>query len=103
MSKKEKLEIGAISKPRFEFRTFGRSFEDAAYLMSRLSTPVPEKVWERTSEEIYIKNYIRLWVMVVKTFQVRNYGTVPSMNITVSEQLLITVVCIISELPVITV
>ena len=54
MSKKEKLEIGAISKPRFEFRTFGRSFEDAAYLMSRLSTPVPEKVWERTSKETYI-------------------------------------------------
>ena len=41
--------------------------------------------------------------MVVKTFQVRNYGTVPSMNITVSEHLLITIVCIISELPVITV
>ena len=51
---KEKLEIGEISKPRFEFRTFGRSFEEAAYLMSRLSTPVPEKVWERTSQETYI-------------------------------------------------
>ena len=76
MSKKEKLEIGAISKPRFEFRTFGRSFEDAAYLMSRLSTPVPEKVWERTSEETYIisrtndvnNTKIRDGKMDIKTF-----------------------------------
>ncbi len=51
---KEELKIGEVSKPRFEFRTFGRDFEEAAYLMSRLSVPVPEKVWERTSEEIYI-------------------------------------------------
>ena len=29
--------------PRYEFRTFGKDFEDAAYLMSRLSIPVPEK------------------------------------------------------------
>jgi len=51
---KEKMEIGAISKPRFEFRTFGQEFEDSHYLMTRLSVPVPEKVWERESEEIYI-------------------------------------------------
>lgn len=51
---KEELKIGEVSKPRFEFRTFGRDFEEAAFLMSRLSVPVPEKVWERTSEEIYI-------------------------------------------------
>ena len=51
---KEKMEIGAISKPRFEFRTFGQDFDDAHYLMTRLSNPVPEKVWERESEEIYI-------------------------------------------------
>lgn len=51
---KEKMEIGAISKPRFEFRTFGQDFEEAHYLLSRLSVPVPEKVWERESEEIYI-------------------------------------------------
>lgn len=51
---KEKMKIGEISKPRFEFRTFGREFSDAAYFMSRLSVPVPENVWERTSEEIYI-------------------------------------------------
>ncbi|MCF8348723.1 MAG: hypothetical protein K9G61_07915 [Bacteroidales bacterium] len=51
---KEQLEIGAISKPRFEFRTFGKEFNEAAFLMSRLSVPVPEKVWERFSEEIYI-------------------------------------------------
>jgi len=48
------MEIGAISKPRFEFRTFGQEFEDSHYLMTRLSVPVPEKVWERESEEIYI-------------------------------------------------
>ena len=51
---KEKMEIGAISKPRFEFRTFGQDFEDSHYLMTRLSGQVPEKVWERESEEIYI-------------------------------------------------
>lgn len=73
---KEKLEIGKVSKPRFEFRTFGREFENAAYLMSRLSTPVPEKVWERTSEEIYIisrtndvnNTKIREGKMDIKTF-----------------------------------
>ena len=51
---KEKLEIGKISKPRFEFRTFGQRFDEQIYRMQRLSTPVPEKVWERYSEEIYI-------------------------------------------------
>ena len=48
------LKIGEISKPRFEFRTFGQSFEEAATRMARLSQPVPEKVWERESDEIYI-------------------------------------------------
>lgn len=73
---KDKLEIGAISKPRFEFRSFGRNFEDAAFLMSRLSVPVPEKVWERTSKEIYIisrtndvnNTKIRDGKMDIKTF-----------------------------------
>ncbi|MBE9484726.1 MAG: hypothetical protein IMY74_07760 [Bacteroidetes bacterium] len=73
---KEKMKIGEISKPRFEFRTFGRDFSDAAYLMSRLSVPVPEKVWERTSEEIYIisrtndvnNTKIRNGKMDIKTF-----------------------------------
>ncbi len=73
---KEKLKIGEISKPRFEFRTFGRDFEDAAYLMSRLSVPVPEKVWERTSKETYIisrtndvnNTKIRDGKMDIKTF-----------------------------------
>lgn len=51
---KEELKVGEISKPRFEFRTFGQDFDDAAYLMSRLSVPVPEKVWDRQSDEIYI-------------------------------------------------
>jgi hypothetical protein len=48
------LKIGEISKPRFEFRSFGQCFCDAHYLMSRLSIPVPKKVWERESDEIYI-------------------------------------------------
>lgn len=51
---KEKMEIGEISKPRFEFRTFGQCFCDARKRMARLSVPVPEKVWERHSDEIYI-------------------------------------------------
>jgi len=73
---KEQLEIGAISKPRFEFRTFGKEFDEAAFLMSRLSVPVPEKVWERFSEEIYIvsktndinNTKIRDGKMDIKTF-----------------------------------
>lgn len=48
------MKIGEQSKPRFEFRSFGQDFADAAYRMSRLSVPVPEKVWERFSEETYI-------------------------------------------------
>lgn len=51
---KEEMKIGEISKPRFEFRSFGQHFEDAAKRMARLSAPVPEKVWERYSDEIYI-------------------------------------------------
>lgn len=51
---KEKMEIGAISKPRFEFRTFGQCFCEQHKRMARLSVPVPEKVWERSSDEIYI-------------------------------------------------
>jgi hypothetical protein len=73
---KEKLSIGEVSKPRFEFRTFGRDFDEAAYLMSRLSVPVPRKVWERYSEEIYIlsktndvnNTKIRDGKMDIKTF-----------------------------------
>lgn len=51
---KEELKIGEISKPRFEFRSFGQDFEKAAARMARFSVPVPEKVWERYSDEIYI-------------------------------------------------
>jgi len=50
----EELKIGEISKPRFEFRSFGQNFETSAKRMARLSMPVPEKVWERYSDEIYI-------------------------------------------------
>lgn len=51
---KEKINIGETSKPRFEFRSFGQNFEEVRHRMSRLSVPVPEKVWKRVSEEIYI-------------------------------------------------
>jgi len=73
---KQELKIGEISKPRFEFRTFGQDFNEAAFLMSRLSVPVPEKVWERESSEIYIvsktndvnNTKIRDGKMDIKTF-----------------------------------
>ena len=48
------LKIGEQSKPRFEFRSFGQDFCAAHKRMARLSVPVPEKVWERESDEIYI-------------------------------------------------
>ena len=51
---KPEMKIGEISKPRFEFRTFGQDFDKSAKLMARLSNPVPRKVWERQSDEIYI-------------------------------------------------
>ncbi|HNR06263.1 MAG TPA: hypothetical protein PKM27_03035 [Saprospiraceae bacterium] len=41
-------------KPRFEFRSFGQGFEIPAKRMARLSMPVPENIWERQSDEIYI-------------------------------------------------
>lgn len=72
----EKLEIGQISKPRFEFRSFGQNFDKAHFRMARLSVPVPEKVWERHSDEIYIMSRtndiintkIRDGKMDIKTF-----------------------------------
>jgi hypothetical protein len=48
------IKIGEESKPRFEFRTFGQDFSKQAARMARLSMPVPEKLWERSSDEIYI-------------------------------------------------
>lgn len=70
------MEIGEISKPRFEFRSFGQCFCEAHKRMARLSVPVPEKVWERVSDEVYIisrKNdinntKIRDGKMDIKTF-----------------------------------
>ena len=56
---KEELKIGEISKPRFEFRSFGRCFCEASKRMARLSVPVPEKVWERHSSETYIVTYVQ--------------------------------------------
>jgi len=79
---KEELKIGDISKPRFEFRTFGQDFDEQAYLMSRLSVPVPEKVWARESDEIYIMSRtndanntkIRDGKMDIKTFVTEQDG-----------------------------
>jgi len=48
------LTIGEESKPRFEFRTFGQNFTEPSKLMARYSVPIPRKVWERASDEIYI-------------------------------------------------
>jgi hypothetical protein len=48
------MKIGEETKPRFEFRTFGQDFSAPAARMARLSLPVPEKLWERHSDEIYI-------------------------------------------------
>ena len=73
---KDELKIGEISKPRFEYRSFGRCFCEQAKRMARLSVPVPEKVWERRSNEIYIvsrtndvnNTKIRDGKMDIKTF-----------------------------------
>ena len=79
---KEELKIGEISKPRFEFRTFGQDFTAAAHRMARLSAPVPEKVWDRSSDEIYIvsrandinNTKIRDGKMDIKTFVAEKQG-----------------------------
>ena len=51
---KEKLKVGEISKPRFEFRSFGQDFNKQAERMARLSVPIPEKLRVRYSLESYI-------------------------------------------------
>lgn len=47
-------QVGEPSAPRFEFRCFGQEFDRIHHRMSRLSVPVPEPLWERRSEEVYI-------------------------------------------------
>ena len=39
---KKKLNVGEISKPRFEFRSFGQDFNKQAERMARLSISIPE-------------------------------------------------------------
>ena len=51
---KEKLKVGKISKPRFEFRSFGQDFNKQAERIARLSVPIPEKLRVRHSPESYI-------------------------------------------------
>jgi len=51
---KEKLKVGEISKPRFEFRSFGRDFNEQGERMAKLSVPIPEKLRVRHSPETYI-------------------------------------------------
>ncbi|WP_198265226.1 hypothetical protein [sulfur-oxidizing endosymbiont of Gigantopelta aegis] len=48
------VNIGEETKPRFEFRSFGQDFSTQSARMARLSSPIPEKLWERSSDEIYI-------------------------------------------------
>ena len=42
------------TEARYEFRTFGQDFAAAAYRMARLSEPVPERFWQRQSQEVYV-------------------------------------------------
>ena len=51
---KEKLKAGEISKPRFEFRSFGQDFNMQTERMARLSVLIPEKLRVRHSPESYI-------------------------------------------------
>jgi len=50
----EKLKVGATSKPRFEFRSFGQDFNKQAKRMASLSVPIPKKLRIRYSPETYI-------------------------------------------------
>ena len=50
----EKLKVGALSKPRFEFRTFGQDFNKQAERMASSSVSIPEKLRIRHSKETYI-------------------------------------------------
>ena len=50
----EKLKVGAISKPRFEFRSFGQDFNKQAERMASLSIPIPGKLRIRHSPDTYI-------------------------------------------------
>ena len=50
----DKLNIGEISKPRFEFRTFAQNLSESHKILAELSTTIPEKVRHRQSDEIYI-------------------------------------------------
>lgn len=54
---KENLELGAISKPRFEFRSFGPDFEEEHKLMSRLAVQDPNEFREKKSDDIYIVSF----------------------------------------------
>ncbi len=47
-------QIDDTPAPRYEFRCFGQQFDHAHYRMARLSMPVPERYWERRSDEIYL-------------------------------------------------
>jgi hypothetical protein len=47
-------QIGERSAPRFEFRSFGQDFDRVHLRLSRFSVPIAERLWERTSEEIYV-------------------------------------------------
>jgi heat shock protein HspQ len=51
---KGKMKIGEISKPRFEFRTFGIDLSETTARMVELSMPVPEHVKVRHSDEVYV-------------------------------------------------
>ena len=55
---KEELKIGEISKPRYEFRTFGQHFEESTKRMARFSVPVPEKVVSASLNDTTVKHVV---------------------------------------------
>jgi len=63
---KEKMEIGAISKPRFEFRSFGRCFYEAEKRMARLCRSTETYIVSRTNDVNNTK--IRDGKMDIKTY-----------------------------------
>jgi len=63
---KPAMNIGEISKPRFEFRTFGQNFDESSKRMARLSVPIPEKVWERESMKFIF--YLKQMILIIPNY-----------------------------------
>lgn len=76
------MKIGEVSRPRFEFRTFGADFSNQASRMEEKSAPVPRHMRVRYSEEVYIvsktnnssNTKIRNGKIDIKVFVQNKYG-----------------------------